>query len=285
MLLTPRDVAIIDAVYRYRVLTSQQIGRLLFTTTSSAQARLRLRLLFQHGYLSRTEQPQRRSEATKPYLYFLDTRGAQELAAMYGCEINELDWNRDDRNMGVLHLPHLLLSNDIRIAITLSAAVHGFPLVEWKDEKTLRRQHRADLVMVTPASGDRYTTHVIPDGYFLLEAGTKRKHRFIEIDRATVTGRATSEQNRAWDKKIAAYLAWYRSGKFQQRYQTPAMGVLTITTTEERLNTLKRITEETGAKQRFWFSCMSRLEGQDILRAPIWSVATTEEVRSLVVSS
>jgi hypothetical protein len=120
--------------------------------------------------------------------------------------MNELDWNKEDRTMGPLHLPHLLLSNDVRIAVTQSAEVHGFTLVDWKDEKTLRRLHRADLVTVTQASGEQQTTHVIPDGYFLLEAGKIRKHRFLEIDRATVTGRATSEQNRAWDKKILAYL-------------------------------------------------------------------------------
>lgn len=285
MVLTSRDVAILEAVYRYRVLSSEQIERLIFPETSSTQARLRLRLLFHHEYLYRTDQPQRRSEATKPFLYFLDRRGANELAALYGCDVADLDWNRGEHNMGFLHLPHLLLTNDVRIAITQSAEAHGYTLVEWRDEKTLRRQHRDDLVTITVASGAQQTTHVIPDGYVLLEVGNKRKHRFLEIDRATVTGHATSEQNRAWDKKILAYLAWYRSGKFQQRYATPAMGVLTITTSEERLHNLKRITEEAGARERFWFTCLTRSEDHDILADPLWSVATTNEVRRFVVPS
>lgn len=282
MMVTARDLSIIEAVYRYRIMTSTQIEALLFSTTTSAQARLRLRLLFQHGYLFRSEQLQRPSEGKKPLLYFLDTKGAEELARLFDCDIKDLDWSKDERTVGPLHLSHLLLSHDIRIAVTQSATTHGFTLVEWKDEKTMRREHRQDPITVTLADATTYTTHVIPDGYFCLEALGKRKHRFLEIDRATVTGKATSEQNRAWDKKIAAYLAWYRSGKYHERYQTKAMGVLTITTGEERLANLKRITEEVGGKERFWFTCMSRLEGIDILTEPIWSVATSEERRSIV---
>lgn len=285
MQLTPRDVAIIEAVYRYRVLTSHQIERLCFATTSSAQVRLRLNRLFHHEFLYRSDQPVRRSEGTKPYLYFLDTRGAQELASLFGCAVNELDWSRRDREMGFLHLPHLLLSNDIRIAVTQSAAVHGYTVEEWRIERTLRRLHRADLITVTLPSGEQQTTHVIPDGYFLLQVEGKRKHRFIEVDRATVTGRTMSEQNRAWNKKVGAYLAWHRSGKYKQRYRAPAFGVLTITTTEERLSNLKRITEEVGGKQHFWFTCLSRLEGQDFFTAPIWTAATTNGSRSIVEAS
>jgi Replication-relaxation len=282
MVVTMRDIAIIEAVYRYRVMTSTQIEALLFPATTSAQARLRLRLLFQNGYLYRDEQLQRPSEGKKPLLYFLDSRGVEELAQLFGCDRTDLDWHKDERTVGPLHLSHLLLSHDIRIAVTHSATTHGFFLVEWKDEKTMRREHRQDPITVTLADATTYTTHVIPDGYFCLEALDKRKHRFLEVDRATVTGKATSEQNRAWDKKIAAYLAWYRSGKYHERYQTKAMGVLTITTGEERLANLKRITEEAGGKERFWFTCLSRLEGVDILTEPLWSVATSEERRSII---
>lgn len=290
MVLTQRDIAILEALYQYRVMTSTQIETLLFpTTTTHAQARLRLRLLFQHGYVYRAEQLHRRSDATKPFLYFLDARGAAELAALYGCIVKDLDWSRTDRAIGPLHVAHLLLTQDIRIAITRSAIAFGCTVAEWRDEKTLRRAHHDDLVTFTRANGETHTTQVIPDGFFRLEwpnpmsPSRKRSiHRCIEIDRATVTGRATSEHNRAWDKKVLAYLAWHKSGMYQARYRTQALGILTITTGEERLSNLKRITEEAGARERFWFTCLSRLAGADILLDALWSVATTTDRRSIM---
>ncbi len=290
MVLTQRDILILEVVYQYRLMTSLQIEALLFpSATTHAQVRLRLRLLFQHGYLYRKEQLQRRSDGMKPFLYALDIRGAAELAALYGCALQDLDWHKRDCNVGPLHLAHLLLSNDIRIAITRSGINHGFTMAQWLDEKTLRRAHRDDLVTFTDAKGATHTTTVIPDGFFRLEylsrsnpITSRAVHRCIEIDRATVTGRASSEHNRAWDKKVLAYLAWHKSGVYQARYRVQALGILTITIGEERLNNLKRITEEAGGRGRFWFTSITRLEGADILTDPLWSVATTTQLRSLI---
>lgn len=288
--MTARDLAIIEAVYGYRVLTSAQIEALLFAQTSVAQCRNRLRLLFAHGYLYRAEQLQRRSDGTRPYLYFLDKKGAQELAKLYHCEVKALDWNKEERHTGYLHLAHLLATQDIRIAMTRSAQVHGFVIGEWRDEKTLRRDHRDDRIQIPAAThpgdnaqGERAdTTHVIPDGFFVLETPKKRYHRFIEIDLSTVTGFAQVERRRDWHRKIAAYLSYYRSGKYHARYHVKAMGVLTITTSEKRLENLKRITEEAGGRQRFAFCTFERIQDADILTDPIWSVATVGESRAIV---
>ena len=290
MVLTQRDVSILEAVFQYRVMTSSQVEALLFpSATTHAQVRLRLKLLFQQGYIHRMEQLQRRSDGMKPFLYALDTRGAVELAALYGCTVQELDWRKRDRMVGQLHLAHLLVSNDIRIAITRSVLQHGFTLMRWYDEKILRRAHHDDLVTVTDARGATHTTTIIPDGFFQLAYSTLNTpstsrvlHRCIEVDRATVTGRATNEHTRAWDKKVLAYLAWHKSGLYQARYRTQALGILTITISEERLRHLKTITEQAGARERFWFTCLGRLHGNDILTDPLWSVATTTHLRSLL---
>jgi hypothetical protein len=77
--------------------------------------------------------------------------------------------------------------------------------------------------------------------------------------------------------------SYYRAGKFHDRYHAKGMTVLTVTTGKEgRLTTLKKATEAAGGAQRFWFTTLDRLAGADILTAPIWSVATTEERRSIV---
>jgi hypothetical protein len=282
MVLTPRDIAILETVYRFRVLSTPQIEALLFSTTNHTQARHRLKLLFQHGYLHRAEQMQYRSE-NRPYLYFLDRKGAIELAAMYECEVKDLDWSTQDRHLSSFHLSHLLATQDVRIAVMKSAGQHGCTVAEWHDEKTLRREHRSDKVPITVPDGSTIQTLVIPDSYLCLEAHT-RKRCFLEIDMGTMTGQASEAAPKSWDKKIAAYLSYYRSGKYQERYHTQALIVLSVTTTEKRLNTLKRVTEKVGGRERFWFTTFARLTEGDILTAPIWSVATREGFSPLLSS-
>lgn len=62
----------------------------------------------------------------------------------------------------------------------------------------------------------------------------------------------------------------YRSGKYQARYKTKALGVLTVVRNEKRLKNFKRITEEAGGEERFWFTTFERIAEHDILLDPIW---------------
>ena len=69
--LTPRDIAIIEAVYSFRALTAPQIEALLFPgdvqrfkpnaknpqSGKTNRCRYRLKLLYHHGYLYREELP------------------------------------------------------------------------------------------------------------------------------------------------------------------------------------------------------------------------------------
>src|SRR6266487_1762460 len=50
---TARDIAIVEAVYCFRRMTTEQIATLLFPNTSIAQCRLRLRKLTEKHYLYR----------------------------------------------------------------------------------------------------------------------------------------------------------------------------------------------------------------------------------------
>src|SRR5271157_2526567 len=71
--LSEHDKRILLAVYTHRVLTAEQLTRLLFPTKAGlTQCQHRLKLLFHHGYLHRTEQLTTPSEGPKPLLYTLD---------------------------------------------------------------------------------------------------------------------------------------------------------------------------------------------------------------------
>jgi len=284
IVLTNRDVSILEAVYNYRALTTPQVAALLFSPTTRTWCTYRLQLLFHHGYLFRAEQPQIPSEARKPFVYWLDRKGAEELATSRACNVKDLNWDRSERKVRYYFLEHLLAINDIRIAITTSATAHNVTLEAWYDERTLKRTHKQDPITLTSSTGEKQTTTLIPDGYFLLDTETRRYHRFLEIDRATETGKAQGDLKRDWARKIVCYLEYYRAGRFQARYHSQGMVVLTITTSEKRLANLKRITEEIGGRERFWFTTFARLTQPDtnILTSPIWDIATTEGLRTLI---
>jgi Replication-relaxation len=285
LVMTPRDMAILETVYNYRALTSQQIFTLLFPPGVRNRAGQRLQLLFHYGYLRRVEQVYTASQPRRPFVYWLDRRGAQKLSSARGIDLAELDWRPREYTISYLFLDHLLAINDIRIAIVQSAATHGVTIETWHDERTLKRTHKDDTITLASPNGQKQTTTLIPDGYFLLDTLGHRLHRFLEIDRATETGMASTWGRRDWGRKIASYLKFYRSKRFGDRYKSKGMGVLTVTTGEKRLANLKRITEEIKGRQMFWFTTIERLMAtdSDILTSPIWSVATIWEQRALLV--
>src|SRR5262245_42626123 len=90
--LTARDIAIIEAVQSYRVLSSEQIHRLLFAGIGPDQPRTRLRKLFQSGFLYRGEIPlQKLSDGRKPFLYFLDEKAATLLSELWQVPVKAVE--------------------------------------------------------------------------------------------------------------------------------------------------------------------------------------------------
>ena len=285
--LTPRDIEVVRAVYGYRALTAKQIADLLFvaadvhsTPAASSRCLHRLKLLFHHGFLQREELPHLLAEGRKPFVYRLDKRGAETLATLDEVMVEELDW-RPGEEQGHMFLDHLLTSNTVRVAIARSAKRHGFTLERWLDEKTLKHFQK-DTVTLTSKTGRQQSAAVVPDGYFHLYTGTHYYHQFIETDLRTVTGSSITWGRRTWARKVMAYIEYYRSGKYHDRYHTKSMRILTVTTGEKRLANLRAITEASGGKSRFWFTTLEQVESADVLVDPIWQLAASPRLRSLV---
>lgn len=286
--MTPRDEEILRAVYAYQALTTQQISDLLFAPVDvimppkpHSRVRHRLKGLYHHGLLSRHEQPHILAEGRKPFLYQLDRQGAEWLAHQEDGGTQALEWKPGEA-LSALFLEHLLAGNDVRIAIVRSAARHGFTIEQWLDERTLKQVQNKDTVVLTNATGKKQNAAVVPDGYFHLNTDSHHYHQFLEIDMRSVTGSSKNWTRRTWARKILSYIEYYRSGKYHARYHTKSMRVLTVTTGQTRLANLRRITEEVGGKARFWFTTLERVLASDILTDPIWEVAGSEDLRSLV---
>lgn len=279
--LTQRDLEIIRAVYEYRALTTPQVEALLFpggTKGKTNTCRLRLKKLFHNGYLWRSEMP---AIGKAPLVYRIDREALPLLSVILDIEPEEIDWHPRER---VIPNQHLLKTNDVRIAINLAAAAHGLVIEQWLDDRTLKRTHAKDQVTIVGPKGGKKQVTVIPDGYFRLwyPDKEKRAHFFLEVDLATEVGQASQWGRRDFATKMRKYTTYFYSGLFQRRYKAKTARVLTVTTSDRRVQTLKTITEDVGGKRRFWFSTFDLISPRNVLTKKVWQVASMADPQALV---
>jgi hypothetical protein len=278
--LTARDAEIIRAVYTYRTLTSEQIERLFFIQPgqprpSNTRCNLRLQGLFHYGFLARDEQAQKITDGRKPFLYLLDRRGADYLASIDDIDVDSLDWRPSHNRLSTLFLDHLLKTNDVRLEIERACRLQdALTLAQWIDDRTLKRDEMREIVTIKGARGQDRDVALIPDGYFRISHpdGSGAYHTLLEVDMGT-------ESSRQIKQKIESYVAFWKSGRYTQRFNTKdsPMRVLFVTTSETRLRNMMRTTRGVKFSYSFWFTTFARLSAESVLFEPIWDVPTYDE--------
>lgn len=272
---TLRDREIVAAVATHRALTTDQVSLLFWEKpTASSRCRLRLRLLAEHGYLKRAEQPVALSEGRRPLVYFLTAQGRDLAAEALQVPASQVDWKPSYNSVKWPFLEHLLATNDLRVRMEVAAPKVGLRILEWVDDLSLASTSIRDQIVVPARGGGTQQTTVGPDGYVsLLAPDGKTRHRaFIEADRATVP-------LTRWKNKVWKYQHYFRSKAFRRRYgATKPFRVLTVTTSQERLQNMKQATEAQGATTWFWFSTYAALtDPETVLFAPTWFMAGADE--------
>lgn len=263
--LTLRDFEILQALGTARYLTAPQLQALYWRAVRGGEygplkaCQRRLRQLTTYGLIRRIEQPVRRGEGPRPYIYALDKPGADILIEELGIEPGQLDWKSRTAEENYPFMEHLLATHDFRIALTLACEQHGFTLDTWVEEKTLKSEEMRDYVTLTGASGSPQRVAVVPDGFFTLLTHQRRGRFCLEIDRGMVTVAPTQADQRGWTQKIRAYLEYQASGTYERRYGGRQLWVLTVTTSERRLAHLKAATEAAGGDHRFWFTTFDQV--------------------------
>ncbi len=167
-----------------------------------------------------------------------------------------------------------LASTNVRIAVTLSAQSKEYRIEKWLDDNELKSQEMKDYMTVRSERRSQRIA-IIPDAYFILNLGERRAHFFLELDRATMS-------SKRWKTRVVSYKSYAESGKYQERYHTTSLRILTVTTTTERLNNLKKATEQIAVGKYFWFSTIEQVTPEKIFFSPIWSVANEVATRPLI---
>lgn len=273
MALTDRDCALLRMVNDCRALRTDQIEALFFGSRSTAQ--FRLAKLFQHEYLNRhflsvvSDAP-----ARSPAIYTLGKRGARVLVSVYGYQPNELRLMRGGAPAAHL-LDHLLAVNGVRVAVTLAARAPGLQLDEWQDETVFRA--RPDYVLLADKAGRQRQKPVFPDGYFVLTTPLGKSRFFLELDRGTEPLGKVSPQ-------IAVYEQYVTSGQYQARFKARSLRILIVTTSERRLESLKRVVAKVGGDGKYWFTTLDKVKAETVLTEPIWQRLGTNPVQPLIAA-
>ena len=275
--LPERDLALLEALYEHRFLTSRQIRALLFhqhpdprtralvPTRTGRVTHRRLALLRQHDLLHRRvlRKPDG-SREPEPY-YCLSRTGAQLVAWRRGFPASEVRARAADALAGPLFVRHSLSCAELACALVSAARSNDGHACEpgwWQGERTSRASFRF--------RGRKLA--VCPDGYTRYQAATQLHHLFVEVDRATGTLARLAA-------KIDRYQDYARSGAWEERY--PVFPKLLLTTTSERR--LQALLARVEPPAEFVLLCAdaAELAARGPL-APIWRQPGAPAPRSLL---
>ena len=287
--LTERDLQLLQTLHTARYLTTEQIQVLFYPGQGGVygplkSCRLRLKQLYEAKLIRRIDPWVKRGHNVS-YIYALDKAGAQTLEHEFALSIAEADWKPKSNEDNLAFMKHTLATNEVRIAVIRACAGSAIALTNWLDEREIRGEQADQVTIIDPKTKKEGKTAVIPDSAFILTKDGKRSLHWLEIDMGTVTIEARNWESKSWVKKILAYQAYQNTAAVALRYGLPGMArILTITTSEARLETIKQATEQAGGKLAFWFTTFQALSSpnNNLLFSPIWHVAGSTELNSLV---
>ncbi|MGE3702253.1 MAG: replication-relaxation family protein [Hyphomicrobiaceae bacterium] len=299
---TPRALAILDALRRHSLLTSHQIAKL---DGGSPQKVVRLlQLMFDHKLVDRPGATQFSPLSPffdhRPMVYALSRKGASVLAGA-GVDVNtRLD--RTTRNKRAVLIEHSIATAETMFAFQAACAQHGG--VRLSDHHDLlpilspaardRRKPFAVRVTVHPADfpslrrllKDEIEIGVENDRVLALALPDNTGWSFgLELDRGTERIIPRSLKGTSFLKKQLAITAAWQSGLFVQQWGPAfkAFRILTVVTTgEARIRTMLEAQNRIGSAPAglFLYTTAARMAAQGPL-ASIWMTAKAENVSLL----
>jgi Replication-relaxation len=278
MILTPRDLDILRAVYRHRLLRSTHLVAL---SGGSPQATLRrLQLLFHHGYLDRPPmQLDWYARGSEPLVYALGNRGAEVLEAEGVARPRGVRWDTKNRNVSRVFLHHTLAVAEVMVAFEAACrardGVQFIPPEEVlagapPETRRLRLPFRWQVEV--RHDGKLHRLGVEPDKVFGLrveDAPENRRHTFffLEADRGTMPVRRKGLGQTSFLRKLLCYQETWRQGLHRTHLGISNFRVLTVTTNRERVEHLVEACRKLtgGGSRLFLFTDYERLSHMNIL--------------------
>lgn len=289
---TSRDVAVLEALWRHRGLSGDQLRRLVLHCGPS-MARRRLRALFDHGLIERVRLTAAPTAGLPPFLYTLTRRGADalpDLLAQYRPDLLVAEEvSPTVANLAGVELRfafHRYLVNEVHVVLE-EAARDGGHRLEWRHEESLTlstepgrpRAERVEHPLL------REPMTFLPDAYFVVRTARGDSFAyFLELDRAT-------HPQRVWRDRARLYAAYAdrTRGFFRQRFGRETFRLAIVTTPDYRRrsrrdNILRSIREAVGASDMFLATTFDALQ-RNLIFGPVWRAADGREQNSSLVDN
>jgi hypothetical protein len=288
--LTSRDLEILRAVHRHRLLRSKH---LLVLMGGSPQAILRrLQLLYHHGYLDRPPmQLDWYARGSEPLVYALENRGAEVLETEGELRRGGVRWDTKNRNLSRIFLHHTLMVAEIMVAFEVACRNReGVRFIPPKEilarlpEVTLHLRLPFRWQVEVRHGGKLYRLGVEPDRVFGLEfAGApenrRRAYFFLEADRGTMPVVRKGLGQTSFLRKLLAYQETWRQGLHREYLGIPNFRVLGVTASPERVeNLVEACRALSGGSRIFLFTDRESL-GRGSILAHEWVNGGGESVR------
>lgn len=278
--LTERDLRIIRAVYKYRLLTSEHIVTLL-NEGSRQNILRRLQLLFHNRYLDRPliqVADYYREARAAPMVYALGNRGRELMAEALDMPLGTVDWSEKNRNIRPTFYRHTLMVSSIMVALEVACRVNGrVRLIPWAEiletrcpPETKKKTKPQTWRVRIPGKG---IIGVTPDKIFGLQfldrpEGANRTYFFLEADRGSMPVVRRSFTQTAIFKKLLAYHATAKEGLHTKLFGIQTFRVLTVTDSpeRERVKSMVRAAQQLkGLQGIFLFTDAQSLAAEDTL--------------------
>lgn len=274
--LTDRDLSIIQLVDQHRFLRSTHIISLL---SGSQQGILRRLQVLYHGRF--LERPRAQLDyyhkgGSQPIVYGLGDKGYALLHANRAGRSARIRCGEQNRAVGRIFLEHSLLVSDVMVAFALACAYSGATELLMPEPLNSRAASgtSSGLKWKVTLSGS-HELGVIPDAVFGLmfpqEKGTARILLFLEADRGTMPVNRQNLAQTSFCRKFLAYSHTWSQGIHRSRFGFHRFRVLTVTSGEQRLNSLvdacRTLNEGQGL---FLFVTLKTLQDPGNALKPVW---------------
>jgi hypothetical protein len=297
--LKPRDVQVLDTLWRYRMLRESTLHLLCFPTViHRRKVQARLKQLRDEGYIGRplpTIGHRNASDHFDPP-YWAERRAVEEVLNGHEMDENQkkrLQINKKLSNWKPHKLKHVLDVSDIRACLELAIEqTSGVHLSVWYDEHDQHQKKPVLQAKVKIPYGDTGRERpftLCADACFVLEndSGQKQDLFFLEIDEGTESAK------KRWRDKVYAYLA-YREQSFEAdfKFRGKDFRVLTITRSrsgkeqQQRKQSLLGATYKAQGRGQFLFATFDQVmpegtvTGEHFLTRGIWQRVREEDIKN-----
>lgn len=262
LVITARDIAILDVIAKHRFVRSTHVQALM-PDEPSVKILRRLHTLYHNGYVDRPRAQidyHQQGGGSKPMVYGLTSRSERLLAEETGKSLK-----RRDNDTTRLFLEHTLAVTDFMVALEQACRDRGdIRVIECNEilakasERVQRQPNPFMWETRVRWGGEEHRIHVAPDKVFGIEdADGSRRYYFLEMDCGTMPIARNDIHRTSLLRKFLSYDATFRDNLHRGLYNLPGFQVLTVTTSEERIATCLEVLGETmhprEVEKRYFF--------------------------------